>query len=82
MANSIKLPVGRLIKFKRIELNLSMYDIERKSGLCRQYLYRVENEVVTPQLENFCKIAEALGVEPHSLLKSVLKLKERILSVR
>ncbi len=47
---------------------LSQGDIERKSGLLRSYISRVESGYTAPAIATLEKFAKALGVEPYQLL--------------
>jgi len=55
-----KLNIGEVIRTYRTERGLSQGDIERRTGLLRCYLSRVENGHTVPSLETLAKIAEAL----------------------
>src|SRR5207249_5032426 len=46
----------------------SQGDIERRSGLLRTYVSRVEGGYTGPSLPTLEKFARALGVEPYQLL--------------
>ena len=47
---------------------LSQGDIERRSGLLRSYISRVEGGYTAPSLSTLEKFAKALNVEPYQLL--------------
>ncbi len=47
---------------------LSQGDIERRSGLLRSYISRVEGGYTAPSLTTLEKFAKALGVAPYQLL--------------
>ena len=51
-----------MIRSYRAERGLSQGDIERRTGLLRCYLSRVENGHTVPSLETLAKIAEALSI--------------------
>ncbi len=57
-----KVAIGEVIKSYRTERGLSQGDIERRTGLLRCYLSRVENGHTVPSLETLAKIAEALEI--------------------
>jgi len=57
-----KVNIGDVIRSYRVERGLSQGDIERRTGLLRCYLSRVENGHTVPSLETLAKIAEALGI--------------------
>src|SRR6202041_3825393 len=57
-----KVNIGEVIKSYRSERGLSQGDIERRTGLLRCYLSRVENGHTVPSLETLAKIAEAMEI--------------------
>ncbi|MBI1749058.1 MAG: helix-turn-helix transcriptional regulator [Acidobacteria bacterium] len=57
-----KVNIGDVIRSYRAERGLSQGDIERRTGLLRCYLSRVENGHTVPSLETLAKIAEALDI--------------------
>jgi transcriptional regulator with XRE-family HTH domain len=57
-----KVNIGQVIRNYRGDRGLSQGDIERRTGLLRCYLSRVENGHTVPSLETLAKIAEALEV--------------------
>ena len=57
-----KVDIGVVIRSYRAERGLSQGDIERRTGLLRCYLSRVENGHTVPSLETLAKIAEALDI--------------------
>jgi transcriptional regulator with XRE-family HTH domain len=52
--------IGTTIRTYRLERGLSQGDIEKRTGLLRCYLSRVENGHTIPSLETLTKIAHAL----------------------
>lgn len=54
--------IGTTIRSFRLERNLSQGDIEKRTGLLRCYLSRVENGHTVPSLETLTKIAQALEI--------------------
>ncbi|MGH9774577.1 MAG: helix-turn-helix domain-containing protein [Candidatus Acidiferrales bacterium] len=54
--------IGEVIRSYRGERGLSQGDIERRTGLLRCYLSRVENGHTVPSLETLAKIAEAMEI--------------------
>lgn len=57
-----KVNIGEVIRRYRGERGLSQGDIERRTGLLRCYLSRVENGHTVPSLETLAKIAEAMEI--------------------
>jgi transcriptional regulator with XRE-family HTH domain len=54
--------IGTTIRAQRLQKGLSQGDIEKKTGLLRCYLSRVENGHTVPSLDTLSKIAHALDV--------------------
>lgn len=57
-----KVNIGEVIRSYRSQRGLSQGDIERRTGLLRCYLSRVENGHTVPSLETLAKIAEAMDI--------------------
>ena len=60
--------IGEKIRSLREVRGLSQGDIERRSGLLRSYISRVEGGYTAPSLVTLEKFAKALQVEPYQLL--------------
>src|SRR5579864_2149774 len=58
-----KVNIGQVIRSFRGDRGLSQGDIERRTGLLRCYLSRVENGHTVPSLETLAKIAEAMEIK-------------------
>ncbi len=54
--------IGTTIRAHRLQKGLSQGDIEKKTGLLRCYLSRVENGHTVPSLDTLSKIAQALDL--------------------
>ena len=54
--------IGVTIRGHRLQKGLSQGDIEKKTGLLRCYLSRVENGHTVPSLDTLSKIAQALDM--------------------
>lgn len=54
--------IGTTIRTFRLQKGLSQGDIEKKTGLLRCYLSRVENGHTVPSLDTLSKIAQALDL--------------------
>lgn len=62
-------PIGRRLRVVRIEKGMSQGDIEKRTGLLRSYLSRVENGHTIPSVGTLRKISAALGVPLTELLE-------------
>jgi transcriptional regulator with XRE-family HTH domain len=60
LPESSPINIGLTIRELRLERNLSQGDIEKRTGLLRCYLSRVENGHTVPSLDTLQKIAGAL----------------------
>jgi transcriptional regulator with XRE-family HTH domain len=59
---STVMKIGTTIRAHRLQRGLSQGDIEKKTGLLRCYLSRVENGHTVPSLDTLSKIAMALDL--------------------
>ncbi|MEG9434678.1 helix-turn-helix transcriptional regulator [Edaphobacter sp. HDX4] len=55
--------IGNTIRGYRLQRGMSQGDIEKRTGLLRCYLSRVENGHTVPSLETLQKIARALDLQ-------------------
>jgi transcriptional regulator with XRE-family HTH domain len=62
-ALSIAMNIGNTIRGYRLQKGMSQGDIEKRTGLLRCYLSRVENGHTIPSLETLQKIARALDLQ-------------------
>jgi transcriptional regulator with XRE-family HTH domain len=60
---SIAMNIGATIRDYRLQKGMSQGDIEKRTGLLRCYLSRVENGHTVPSLETLQKIARALDLQ-------------------
>jgi len=54
--------IGETIRNHRLQRNMSQGDIEKRTGLLRCYLSRVENGHTIPSLDTLAKIANAMDI--------------------
>ena len=60
---TIAMSIGSTIRTYRLQKGMSQGDIEKRTGLLRCYLSRVENGHTVPSLETLQKIAHALDLQ-------------------
>jgi transcriptional regulator with XRE-family HTH domain len=60
--------IGKRLRSLRISKGLSQGDIERRSGLLRSYISRVEGGYTSPTLQTLEKFAEAMGIQSYQIL--------------
>src|SRR5215469_14792215 len=60
--------IGKILRVMREAKGLSQGDIERRSGLLRSYISRVEGGYTAPSLLTLEKFAKALDVQPYQFL--------------
>ena len=63
--------IGTTIRAYRLQKGLSQGDIEKKTGLLRCYLSRVENGHTVPSLDTLSKIAQKLTDEELRFLTQI-----------
>ena len=68
--------IGSRIRALRIECNLSQEDIEKRTGLLRCYISRVENGHTVPSVPTLEKLASALSVSLPDLFHGVAHFSE------
>src|ERR1700761_3922317 len=59
----VSMNIGATIRGFRLQKGMSQGDIEKRTGLLRCYLSRVENGHTVPSLETLQKIAKALDLQ-------------------
>ena len=59
--------IGDRLRMLRVDKNLTQGDIERRTGLLRCYVSRVENGYTVPAVETLEKLARALEVPLYQL---------------
>src|ERR1035438_7712229 len=64
----LNMDVGKRIRTLREAKRLSQADIEKRSGLTRSYVSRVEGGYTLPSMSTLEKIAKAIEAEPRQLL--------------
>src|ERR1700757_4402059 len=65
MSHPVMLPqinIGQTIRDYRLQKGMSQGDIEKRTGLLRCYLSRVENGHTIPSLDTLAKIASAMDI--------------------
>lgn len=59
--------IGDRLRMLRVEKNLTQGDIEKRTGLLRCYISRVENGYTVPAVETLEKLARALEIPLYQL---------------
>jgi transcriptional regulator with XRE-family HTH domain len=65
--NNPRMIIGDRLRALREEKNLSQCDIEKRTGLLRCYISRVENGHTVPAIETMEKMARALEIPMYQL---------------
>ena len=60
--------IGHRLRVLRDEMNLSQGDMEKRTGLLRGYISRVENGRVLPSIETLEKLSHALDLPLYQVL--------------
>lgn len=66
---SLNKKLGEKLKEIRTAKGLSQGDIAKKLNVHRSYISGIERGVRNPTVKNVGKLASALGIDPHNLLK-------------
>ena len=69
MENERPLEIGKKLKKRRSELNLTLSELSKQSGLALQLISDYENERKEPGLKNLIKLSEALKVHTSYFLE-------------
>lgn len=69
MKQSLTKRIGETLRKIREEKGMSQGDIARKIKVHRTYISGIERGIRNPTVKNIEKIADALGVSPHTLLQ-------------
>ena len=77
LRESISSQVARLLKEEREKRELSLNSLAEKSGLSRQTVSYVEQEVQSPTLDTLLRITSALEID---LEKLIARARRRVLS--
>lgn len=68
--------IGGQIKNARTRLGMSQKDLADKIGLTSSFISQIENNQISPSLNSFLQITEALGINPTVLLNKEKKRDE------
>lgn len=63
--------IGATLRSLRVQKGLSQGDIEKRTGLLRCYISRIENEHTVPSLETLERLTSALHIPMYELFHSV-----------
>jgi transcriptional regulator with XRE-family HTH domain len=63
--------IGRRLRELREQRNLSRDDIERITGMRREYISRVEQEQIIPSLESIQRFAGAFDLPLHEVFRGI-----------
>jgi transcriptional regulator with XRE-family HTH domain len=72
-AAAIYSAIGHRIRFKRLENDLSLNDLAKKTGFTKSYLSQIENLRREPSISTLTKIAFALGVDVFFLISGEIR---------
>lgn len=63
--------IGRTIRSLREQRGMSQEVLSGLAGMYKSHLGRIERGEKKPNLDSLCRIASALGLEPHELLQRI-----------
>lgn len=67
--------IGKTLRSLRIKKGISKNELCAKTGLNKGYVYRLENDLISPTLVTLEKIASALGETLSAVVKTLPKAK-------
>lgn len=71
MKSELRQKIGnKLIKLRQ-EQNISQEKLANLAGLDRSYISRIERAIISPTMENFFKICDALDIPPYKFLEDL-----------
>lgn len=70
----MKFEVGIAIRHVRESRGLSQREVERRAGITRNYLSRVEAGDIVPGLENLDRLSRALDLETWKLVRLAFRI--------
>ena len=65
--------IGHTLRDLRLEKKLSQLDIEKRCGLTRYYVSRIENSTQDPSIKNLMRFAMALGEPFYAIIYRIEK---------
>jgi transcriptional regulator with XRE-family HTH domain len=71
-----KLPVGQGLRNARLHVGLKQAEVCRRGGFRKAQVSSWEGGGGVPNLESFCGLSEAMGIEPWKLLRHICKLRK------
>jgi len=71
LKSSIAPKVGNAIKLARKKRNISQIVLAQRTHKDRQYIYKIEKGIVTPNIVTLCILAVALEVSISELLEDI-----------
>jgi transcriptional regulator with XRE-family HTH domain len=69
------LPIGEAIRHVRKTKGLTCSELARRAHISRSTVSMLEHGHKTPRLDLLIRLANALGVEPHKLVKLICKMR-------
>ena len=63
--------IGKTIRSLREQRGMSQEVLSGLAGMYKSHLGRIERGEKKPNLDSLCRIASALGMQPHELLKRI-----------
>lgn len=70
--------IGHVVRAERTKKKMAQSELGRRMKSPRTYISKIENGHAAPSIENFVRVAEALGLEGPKLLEKVIALSNDI----
>lgn len=71
MANKLETEFGVIIREYRSKANISQDDLAEAANVHRTYISQIERGLKSPSLNVIFKLAHALKIPPHEIIKTV-----------
>ncbi len=71
LKNSIPIAVGERIKHFRLQKNLTQVELAKRTQKDRQYIYKIEKGIVTPNITTIAILVTALDITLQELFETL-----------
>ncbi|MDC9721238.1 MAG: helix-turn-helix transcriptional regulator [Urechidicola sp.] len=71
LKKEIPLRIGGRIRYFRQQKKLTQIELAKRSGKDRQYIYKIEKGLVTPNVTTIALLTESLGISMKELFDTV-----------
>lgn len=68
MKSAARLPIGKIVRHRRLEAGLSQKEFGRRCGLSKVSICKIENQIRSPQLPSLARMADSCNMTLHYFL--------------